>query len=399
MKARDVILAILIIAFGLSIKYARNIKNEIVSVFHGTETFNFEEEIFLDGKDEVQIEGERLNLIVEGWDGDKIIGKLIKNIDSYSKERAEEFAKEIKIEKEIAENSTKIRIKSPEEFDVDFFFKFFWFKSSPEITLKLKIPFKSSIKVLSEHSDIEISGIKNSSEIHNTHGEIKITDCDGNFSVENSHGDIEVKNLNGDIKIFSPHSSINIDNALNAEIEVSFEDVSIKNLKNLKLITKHSPVEISEIRGEIYIENSHSEISVKNSSLKGKIEGEHLAIDGESISAAELQISNSYEPLTLRNFSGKAKIYSKHNDIEIDVMKGSDVEIECQYSDITVNLDKEWKGEILLDSFKGELEASYLTVEIEEREGRKIFRTNLGGNNFLSIKTTYGSIILNRERD
>lgn len=398
MKAKDVILAILIIAFGLSIKYARNIKNEILSIFHGEETFEFEEDILVDGREKIQIEGKRLNLIVEGWEGDKIVGKLIKSVNSYSKEKAEEFAREIKLEREISENFTKFKIVSPEEFEVSFFLKFFWFKSSPDITLNLKVPFKSSIKVSSEHSDIEISEVKNSSEIDNTHGDIKIKDCEGNFSIRNSHGDIEITNLKGDIKILSPHSSINIDNSINAEIEAGFEDISIKRLKNLKLITKHSPVEISEVKGETYIESNHSNITIKDSSLKGTIQGEHLEIEGDNISSEELQISNSYEPLILRNFSGKAKIYSKHNDVEIDVMKGSDLEIECQYSDVTVNLNREWNGEILLDPFQGELEASSLTVKIEEREGRKIFRANLGGNNFLSIKTTYGKITLNREK-
>ncbi len=400
MKARDVILAILIIAFGLSIKYARNIKNEVVSIFHRGETFEFEEDILVDGREKIQVEGKGLNLIVEGWDGDKIEGKLIKSVNSYSKEKAEEFAKEIKLEREIAENFTKFKIVSPEEFEVSFFLKFFWFKSSPDITLNLKIPFKSSIKVSSEHSDIEISEVKNSSEIDNTHGDIKIKDCEGNFSIRNSHGDINITNLNGDIKILSPHSSINIENALNAEIEAGYEDISIRNLRNLKLITKHSPVEISEVKGEVYIENTHCDISIKDSSLKGKIQGEHLEIDGEGISAEELQITNSYEPIFLKNFYGNAKIYSKHNEIEIDVMKGSNVEIECQYSDVTVNLDKEWKGEILLDPFQGQLEASYISLkEVEEMGKRKIFKANLGGENLLSIKTTYGKIFLNRQSD
>lgn len=401
MKARDVILAILIIAFGLSIKYAREIKNGIESIFRGGETFEFEEEILLDGKDEIQIEGESLNIIVEGWEGDKIVGKLIKSVHSYSKEKAEEFAREIKIEKEIGKNLLKLKIVSPREFEYSFFFKFFWYKFSPDITLNLKVPFKSSIKVFSEHSDIEISGIKNFSEINDTHGDIKIKDCEGNFSIKNSHGDIEIINLNGDLKISSPHSSINIENALNAEIEAGYEDISIKNLKNLKLITKHSSVEISEIKGEIYIENSHSGVTIKDSSLKGKIQGEHLEINGEGISAEELQITNSYEPIFLKNFSGNAKICSKHNEIEIDVMKGSNVEIECEYSDVTVNLDKNWKGKIFSESFHGEIETNGFVegVKIGETGARKKIEANLGGENFLSIKTTYGNIFLNRGKD
>lgn len=401
MKARDVILAILIIAFGLSIKYGRSIKNEIESIFHGGETFEFEEEILLDGKEDIQIEGERLNLIVEGWEGDKIEGKLIKSVNSYSKEKAEEFAREIKIEKEIGENLAKLKVISQKEFEVSFFFKFFWYKSSPDITLNLKLPFKSSLKVSSEHSDIEISGIKKFSEIHNTHGDIKIKDCEGNFSIVNSHGDIEITNLNGELEISSPYSSINIENAINAEIEAGYEDISIKNLKNLKLITKHAPVEISGIKGEIYIENSHSYVYIKDSSMKGKIQGEHLEIEGEGISAEELQISNSYEPVFLKNFSGNVKVYSKHNEIEIDVTKGSNVEIECQYSDVTVTLNNEWKGKISAESFHGEIETSGFVdgIKIEEIGARKKVVANLRGENSLFVKTTYGNIILNRRND
>jgi len=396
MKARDVILAILIIAFGLSIKYARSIKEEISAIFHGKETFDFEEALSFDGRNYIQIEGKNLNITLEGWDGDRIEGKLIKSVYAFSRKDAEEFAKEIKLERELGKDSLKLRILSPSSFEYSFFFKFFWYKFSPDITLNLKVPKKSSIRIISEHSDIDISGVKNSSEIENTHGNIKIMDCEGNLSIKNSHGDIEVKNLKGDIKIFSPHSSVNIEGASSAEIEAGFEDINLKNLKNLKLITKHAPVEISEINGEIYIENKHSEVRIKDSKLKGKIEGEHLEIDGDGIMSEELQIVNSYEPIILRNFSGKGKIYSRHNEIEIDVGKGSNLEIECEYSDITLNLDEEWKGEISLDAYQGEVDVSNLPLNIEGEGTRKIFRANLGGNNILSVKTTYGKILINK---
>lgn len=396
MKARDVILAILIIAFGLSIKYGKNLKEGLTWLFQERESFDFEENFVAESRDEIQIEGKHLNLVFEGWDEERIEGKLIKRVYACSKEEAEKIQKEIKLEKEVMENLLKIRYHYPYEFRIDFFKVKF---PASEITLYLKIPRGKTLKILTEHSDMDFSGLKDRVEVENSHGDVKIRDCEGNFSVKNSHADIEVINLNGDIRIFSPHTSVNIENAINAEVEADYEDISIKNLKNLKLITKHSPVEISEVKGEIYIENSHSDISIKDSFLKGKIQGEHLEIDGEAISAEDLQISSSYEPIFLKNFSGNGKIYSKHNEIEIDVMKGSNVEIECQYSDITVNLDREWKGEILMESYQGQLEATHITGKIEEKGRRKIFKADLGGENLLSVKTTYGKITLNRGED
>ncbi len=393
MKARDVILAILIIAFGLSVKYARSLKDEISAIFRGKEIFDFEEEILTEGREEIQIEGRNLNLIVEGWDGEKIEGKLIKSIASYSREDAEGLAKVIKLEKEEGENYVKFKIEDLFEYNFNFFkFRF----PVSDLKLSIKVPSRSSIRIITKHSDIEISGSKASSEIENTHGDIKIMDCEGNFSIKNSHGDIEVRNLNGDIKISSPHSSVNIEDASNAEIETGFEDIFIKNLKNLKLLTKHSPVEISGVEGEIYIENTHSGISIKDSSLKGEIKGEHLEIDGEGIVARELEIRSSYEPIILKRFSGKGEIYSKHNEIEIDVGRGSDLDIECEYSDITLDLDEEWKGKIFLEVYKGEVEASNLPLDVEGKGARKIFKSDLGGDNFLSVKTTYGKILINR---
>lgn len=395
MKTRDVLLAILIIAFGLSIKYAKSLKDEISSIFSEKETFDFEEEILTDGKEWIQIEGKKLNIVVEGWEGEKIEGKLIKSVASSSKEDAEELAKVIRVEKEEGENYVRFKIKNVFKWDFNFFN--FRFPVSELILIRIKIPLRSSLKIISEHSDIEISGSKASSEIENTHGDIKIMDCEGSFSIKNSHGNVEVRNLNGDIKIFSPHSSVNIEGASNAEIETSFEDIFIKNLKNLKLITKHSPVEISGVEGEIYIKNTHSQVSIKDSSLKGAIEGEHLEIDGEGIVAGELEIRSSYEPIILKRFSGKGKIHSKHSEIGVDVGRGSDLEIECEYSDITLDLDKEWKGAIFLEVYRGEVEASNLPLELEGKGMRKMFKSNLGGNNFLSVKTTYGKILINRE--
>lgn len=396
MKTRDVILAILIIAFGLSINYARSLKDEISAILSGKETFNFEDEILIEGREKIQIEGKELNLIVEGWEEERIEGKLIKSVASWSREDAEELAKGVKLEKEVGENYVKFKIK--EAFEYNFKFFKFHFPVS-ELILRIKIPFRSSLKIISEHSDIEISGNKASSEVENTHGDIKIMDCEGNFLIKNSHGDVEVKNLNGDIKIFSPHSSVNIEGASSAEIETSFEDIFLKNLKNLKLLTKHSPVKISDVEGEIYIENTHSEVSIRNSSLKGTIEGGHLEIDGEGIVARGLEVRSSYEPIILRRFSGRGKIYSKHNEIEVDVRKDSDLEIECQHSDITLDLDKDWKGEIFLDVYKGEVEAFNLPLEIEGKGMRKTFRSKFGGNNFLSVKTTYGKILIKRLGD
>ncbi|MGQ9617436.1 MAG: hypothetical protein ACUVUG_00570 [Candidatus Aminicenantia bacterium] len=381
MKVKDVILALLIIAFGLSINFLRNIKDNFSSLFKEKESFDYEEQIIDKGRKVIQIEGKNLKILIEGWDAEDIKGKLIKKILAFSKEEADKLAVKMKIEKKFFNDSLKYRIIP---------------SSEPNFLLELKIPSKSSLKIKTENSDIEISNIKAELDIENSHGYVKTRNCEKNQSIKNSHGEIEVQNLNGDLKIFSSHSPIKVENTNNTEIEGGFEDVYVRNSKNLKLVVRHAPVELSEINGEIYIQNRHSTISVSKSSLKGRIEGRHLEINGDEISGEDLQISTSYEPVNLRDFSGNAKIYSKHNEIEIGALKGSNIEIDCKYSDITMNLDREWEGEVYLETLRGEIDASSLIegVKMDGLGAKKRFKANLGGENILKIKTTYGRITL-----
>ncbi len=330
------------------------------------------------------IEGKHLNLIIEGWDGKEIEGKLIKRIYAHSKEEAERLEKDAKLEKKLLNGTLQFKLKP---------------NFSSEFGLALKIPFRSSVKIYSEHSDIELSGIEGSVVVENSHGDIKVRDGEGDQFLRNSHGDIEIKNLQGNLKIFSHHTSIYTENIGNAEIEASFEEVVVKNSKNLKIITKQSPLELSGIHGELEIKNSHSKVFIAHSSLRGKIEGEHVEIMGEEIHSEELQISNSYEPITLKGFSGNGKILSRHGEVEIEVKKESNVEMDCRYSDIIVKLDMEWKGNISLETLHGEIESlgQMEGIKVKELGSRKSIFADLGGNNTIKVKTTYGKITIEGE--
>jgi hypothetical protein len=134
--------------------------------------------------------------------------------------------------------------------------------------------------------------------------------------ITNSHGEVTVSNVSGEVKI---------DN--------SYENVNVEGVRARCAITsRHSDISARQIEGELQVGHQYGLVKLQNISQKVTVDGPHTEIFAEDISGP-VDIRNSYEKVTLRRV-GQAKVQGHHSDVEAEEVNGN-AEFTSSYASIS----------------------------------------------------------------
>lgn len=291
-------------------------------------------------------------------------------------------------------------------------------------------PFPSSLKVINAHGDVEIQGTdderitftfqkriwrkdeeqaKEVSErllpvvtkesgrvvVSTTREEFKKRNFETNFrmtvplglavDVTSSYGLVSVKDV-GDSTLASRHGRIRASLIRgNLSIQNSYEDVEIENVQgNCSVDSKHAKLFANTVGGEMSILHRHGKIHLENIAQEVDIKAPHTEIFCQELEGPA-KIENSYERITLFRV-GPVKITGHHSPLEAEGVRGN-VEINNNYSrvkltDIQGNLHVTGKSlDVYGKSVSGEdisISSSYQNIELSRFSGKTVIYLSHG---------------------
>ncbi|MFC2169586.1 hypothetical protein ACFLRM_03325 [Acidobacteriota bacterium] len=201
------------------------------------------------------------------------------------------------------------------------------------------------------------------------------------IKVDNSYGLVEVSRV-GNTNINNPHGETIVSD-INGEliIQNSYENIDVKRIEtDCRIDNKHASVHINDVKGNTTIFHKYGEIHLENLSQDVSIDGSHSEIFGRKL-AGPIKIETSYENIILFDI-GPTEIKSNHSDVEI---KGAENNLsitdrygKVELNDIRGDLKVEGKNlEVYGNTIHGEkilISTSYEDIELYEFSGEaKIF--------------------------
>jgi DUF4097 and DUF4098 domain-containing protein YvlB len=153
--------------------------------------------------------------------------------------------------------------------------------------------------------------------VRNSYGLVK-TEKTGKTDITNPHGNVDVSEVGGDLIL-----------------ENSYEDIEVRGVQGGCRITgPHSSLTVSNIQGELIIDHSYGEIRLENIEKGVTVDGTHSTVSGKGLRGSA-EIQSSYEKITLVDV-GPAKIRAHHCDVEIDGATGI-VDITDNYGRLQIS--------------------------------------------------------------
>jgi hypothetical protein len=353
MKAREILLLLLIVGLGVFTYYAKTGKLNIEwdsgdFVFFGRgEEFLFQEsrEIPAPLPRELQVINSHGGVVVRGTETDKITIVFTKTVYRRTRDAAQTVADQLKM----AVNRDESKLVLSTNRDT---FKRKNFETHFEIT----VPKGFEVKVKNSYLLVKAVGT-GLTDIANPHGQVEAMDIAGPLVVNNSYEDVSILNAGADCRVTSPHGKVTA----------------------------------IGVQGELIIDHSYGDVEIENIAKKAVVKGSHSRVTGKNLKA-EVEIESSYEPISVTD-SGPTTIRGHHSDIEARGIAGP-LSITDNYARLVVD---GVKGDLRIDGTNMEIRAE--SVAADEI---RIATTNqnveiLGFTGKTTVRLDHGDLVLEPE--
>jgi hypothetical protein len=428
MKAKEIILLILIVTVGIFFYHAKTGKIWIdwdwdEGIYFGQEEFVYEEteEITPPFPSSLHIINAHGHVEVEGADQDSISVLFEKRIFRRKQSQADETAENLRMT--IDKDGTNILISTNRE---DFRKRRF------RTNFKVVIPKDMAVNVRNSYGEVRVSQT-GETEIKNPNGRVYAENITGNLIIKNSYKEVEVGNIYADCRIDSKNSTVialdvegntNIDqrygkihlenigqsatvNGSYAEvyaqnvmgsfdIRTSYKKIDLSEVGPVKIRANNSRIEIKGAKDSVDIENKYGKLELFDIEGDLRINGKNLEVFAHTIIGETIVISTSYRKVELVNFQGKTEITHSNGDVSLEPLSLSHpIEVKGRYTDIKFYWQAGWRHPIEARAKGGNVEWNVSEgLSHKEENGYEVikaFETETDKPSIL-LNTTYGSI-------
>ncbi len=365
MKAKEIILLILIIVVGVTFYHAHTGKIYIDiddHIFFDHEKFVYEEfqELEPPFPPQLQVTNAHGDIEIQGTDEGKITVSFEKVIWRRNEEQAKEVADELKmiIDKDahqlaISTNRSKFRkrnfrtnfiISIPAGIDIDVNNSYGEVKTVKVGNTNIKnrhgkiiaSDIAGELLIENSYKDIEVENVQSDCQIEGKHADVFVNGVKGKTQIDHRYGKVRLENISQDVKIQGSHSGVYGENLMRSvEVTTSYKRIALFNVGPTKIRARHSPVDVEGAREYVDIEDNYSKVNVNNLQGDLVVDGKNLGVYGKTIVGQKIYITSSYRNVELLEFSGKTTIFLEHGAIVLDPSPLThSIEVKGKYADI-----------------------------------------------------------------
>jgi hypothetical protein len=347
MKAKEILLLILIIAAGILFYHAQMGKIDLLWDIDGHFLFNVDEFTFHETRvieppfaTLLQILNSHGTVEIQGSEEEKITIHLEKRIWRKNKKQAQEVSEKLKMIVEKDESQLTLATNRSE-----FRRKYF------ETHFKVSIPQGMDITIKNSYGLVKTSRVGNA-HIINSYGEIKAVDIDGELTIKNRYENVEVENVSANCQVDSRNSDISIyDIEGNVKIDHRYGKIRMENVsQNVEVEGYQSAVFGKNLKGEVNVVTSYRNIVLSDVG-PAKITGSQARVEVDG-ATGPLQLTHKYGRVQLYNIQGDLNVDCRDTSVEGRVIVGEKIVISSSYRDIEL---AEFSGETFIALSNGDI--------------------------------------------
>lgn len=430
MKAKEIILLVLIIAAGVIFYHAYTGKLDFSidfgdGIYWGLEEFTYQEtqEIEPPFPTQLFLINSHGEIEIQRTEAQSVTINFRKRIWRKNEEQAAEVSEKLKMIIEKSENQLKISTNRDE-----------FRKKKFETGFKVAIPKGMDIEVENSYGLVKASKAGNT-KITNRYGEISLSGIEGTVDVKNSYEDVDIdgaqadcqvesnsstilaKNIKGGLKIIHKYGKIYLENisqrveieSPNTEIygyglmegveaQNSYEKITLQEVGPTIINGKSSKIEVEGVDGDLRINNRYGKLKLNNIVGSLYIEGKNVEVSGKKIIGENISISTSYEDIELADFSAKTSIQNYNGNIILEpALLSQSLEARSEYGTIKFFWPRGKKYPFEARAKGGEINWNLpAEISLTEENGTKIIKAFLEETDKPSVflSTRYGRIVV-----
>ena len=295
--------------------------------------------------------------------GEKVIVKVIKEVDASNRDDAEEKEDRVEVEIKADENKIDIDTRYPRGQGSDGF----WGKLigldkgyNGSVSYEIEVPVGLDLYVATTSGDVTLTGLEGEAQVSATSSNITIREHNGDCDIDNTSGNIVLRDVTGHININSTSS------------DALFDNIS----GDVDLQATSGDTEANWVTGSVRISKTSGYVRITKSS--GNIEINSISGD--------IEIDQKEGGFSLSTASGDISVTS-------EFANGTRFEAETTSGNISVRVPNEVKGDVRLQTVSGNIDTD-LALEVKSFNRNRLEGRLRGGGTGIYLTSTSGDISL-----
>jgi hypothetical protein len=352
MKAKEIVLLILIALVGVGFHYLQNFRVSIDDwnadfLFRGN-SYTFEESLTLEPAALIEVINSHGQVECEGSDRPDIALTFEKKVWRKDEETARKTADEIKL-LTTRDGDRLILTTNRDTFK----------KRNFNTSFRLLVPRNVSVKLTNSHGPVRISRV-NEAEVDNRHGRVDVLEIQGRVKAVNSFENLSLMDIGGECLVETKHSSLIMSRISGpVKLDCAYEEVELFDLRGtLDLTSRHTRIKAVRLAGPSEISGSYELISLTESG-PATIKGHHCSVEIDNLTGI-LQVETTYEQIKLDRIEGNVMIRGKSTEVSLDSVKAQKINIETSYEDVRL---ENFTGELQLTLAHGDVSLNPINLD------------------------------------
>lgn len=258
-----------------------------------------------------------------------------------------------------------------------------------------------NIAIDERHGNLFIKNIDSRLKVKSDHGRVRLYDIKGHIQLDSDHSRIKIKNVSS-IKLKSSHATLYI-NEVEGETDITYAgycDLEIEKSGQLNIDARHTRMKLVGITGGVAVTNSHAAMHMKDIAGDINIKARDCRIDLSHAVGDSLIIKDSYSYVDLEDVSAKSvDVRLDHGDLKLVFNNIEErLNIKTRHADVALKYPEALKPAFNITSYNGRIvnrTAADLNV-LADREKRSL--NTLEGKPQIIIDTGYGDVTLKNSK-
>ena len=247
------------------------------------------------------------------------------------------------------------------------------------------------------YDDVAVDGVQGDCRIDAPHGQVIVQNVLGDLLIDNTYGSVRAEKAARKLTIDGSHSEVAAaDIQGEADIGSSYESIRLTRAAAARIRGRHCDIVLAGIKGPVDVVNDHGTLTADDIQGSFKAEGQDLGVTGRSISGPEIRLQTTYQDVRILDFSGPLTVSLSHGDLTLRPRElSAPVDVRGSYTAVTL----EWPAG-LRAPFDGQTTSGAIAWDLPEKPAlqktngisvTKAF-TDAAGKPGVTIVTSYGDI-------
>ncbi len=247
------------------------------------------------------------------------------------------------------------------------------------------------------YEDVAVDGVQGDCRIDSPHGQVIVQSIQGDLLVENTYGSVRAEKAAKKLTVSASHSEITASDIQgDTEIDSSYESIRLTRAAAAKIRGRHCNIILAGIKGPVDVTDDHGSVTADDVQGAFKVEGQDLGVTGRAMSGPDIRLQTTYQDVRLFDFSGPLTVSLGHGDLTLRPRElAAPVDVRASYCAVTL----EWPAGVRTP-FEGQTNSGSIAWELAEKpsfqktNGTSVTKafSDAAGKPGVTIVTSYGDI-------